>query len=760
MNLNELNPKQYQAATTLEGPVLVLAGAGSGKTKMLTYRVANLIDHGVPPYHIMAITFTNKASQEMKERIRSLVGDQAEDVWIGTFHSTCVRILRRDVEKIGYARGFSIYDDEDQKTALKQVYKQLNLDPEFFPFREVQSIISRAKERLLSPDEWFEQSERSFRDQKIEEIYASYEAHLKKNNAMDFNDLIVNALELLVDNPPVLEYYRNRFRYIHVDEYQDTDHAQYRLVRLLTGEQENLCVVGDDDQSIYGWRGADIGNILNFERDYPNAAVIKLEQNYRSSANILEAANKVIAQNTNRREKSLWTEQEPGEKIRFYRAANAWEECRFVCESIRSMRKTGIAAHDIAVLYRTNFLSRSLETELISAGIPYRMYGGQRFYERKEIKDILAYLHVLLNPLDDISLQRIINVPKRSIGEASIAALADHAREKEISLLAACQDAEEVLSKRAATAVGRFTDLMGTLASAIAQQDPVDALETVISGALIREQYLNSQQDREENESRLRNIDELKNALQEYMSGNPEGTLQEFLEQASLMSSFDNVGDTEGAVTLMTLHGAKGLEFDNVFIIGLEDGTFPGERSVEDPERLEEERRLMYVGITRARKRLILSYAVSRQVYGMTRSFKPSMFLSAIPRALLDDGLHPAPQARTSSGAFATPAQRPRTVLGGRPAGSLGAGRKERLGNLTIPGVQRGFGTPVVVSSQAAQAPVSWKKGDRLRHKIFGTGTVLEVEGTGADTRLSVAFDRGGVRLLIAAKAPLLPLTE
>jgi DNA helicase-2/ATP-dependent DNA helicase PcrA len=468
----------------------------------------------------------------------------------------------------------------------------------------------------------------------------------------------------------------------------------------------------------------------------------------------------VIAQNMNRREKSLWTEQEPGEKIRLYMAANAWEECRFVTESIRSMRRAGIAAHDIAVLYRINFLSRSLETELISAGIPYRMYGGQRFYERKEIKDILAYLHVLLNPLDDISLQRIINVPKRSIGEASIAALSDYAREKEISLLAACQDAEQVLSKRAATAVGRFTDLMGTLAVSIAQQDPVDALETVIAGAGIREQYQDSKTDREENESRLRNIDELKNALQEYMSGNPEGTLQEFLEQASLMSSFDNVGDTEGAVTLMTLHGAKGLEFDNVFIIGLEDGTFPGERSIEDPERLEEERRLMYVGITRARRRLILSWAVTRKVYGSDRMFRPSMFLSAIPRNLLDDGRRPSPRTHAPLPAGASSTQRPRTVLGGRPAGSLGAGRSERLGNVTIPGVQRGFGSQVVVPSQAAPAPVSWKKGDRLRHKIFGTGTVLEVEGTGNGARLSVSFDRGGVRLLMADKAPLLPLTE
>ena len=449
MDLSMLNPQQRLAAETLEGPVLILAGAGSGKTRALTCRVANLLDHGVPAWNILALTFTNKAAREMKERIGALVGPEAEDAWVSTFHSTCARILRRDIEKLGYSRSFVIYDDDDQQSALKEILKRLNIDDKFLPIRELKAKISDAKNKLLSPDEWFQQSERDFRSQRIHDVMAEYETRLKANNALDFDDLLVKTLELLADHPPVLESYRRRFRYVMVDEYQDTNYAQYTLIKLLTDESRNLCVVGDDDQSIYGWRGADIRNILDFEKDYPDATVIKLEQNYRSTANILDAANQVIAHNTGRKEKRLWTQEGEGEKIRLYTGGDERDEGAWIVQRAKELNaKNGESYGSMAVLYRTNAQSRIVEDMLMRANIPYKVFGGVRFYDRKEVRDIVAYLRVIVNPSDDISLRRIINVPKRSIGDSTVQELANHAHENDLPLYSALSDLPDSLGSR------------------------------------------------------------------------------------------------------------------------------------------------------------------------------------------------------------------------------------------------------------------------------------------------------------------------
>ena len=489
MNLNDLNREQRQAAETLEGPVLVLAGAGSGKTRALTYRVANLISKGVPPWSIMAITFTNKAAAEMRERIEKLAGESAADVWVSTFHAGCAKILRRDIEKLGYTRSFTIYDDDDTQTALKEILKRLNIDEKFLPPREIKSKISDAKNKLLGPREWFDQSERDYRCQMVYDVYQAYEEKLKSSNALDFDDLIVKTLELFANHPPVLEYYQRKFRYIHVDEYQDTNYAQYMLVRLLAHESRNLCVVGDDDQSIYGWRGADIRNILDFEKDFPDATVIKLEQNYRSTANILDAANQVIAMNEKRKDKALWTEAAPGEEIKLYRASDEREEAAFLCETIRDLQAQGEDAARFAVLYRTNAQSRVVEEAFVRTGIKYRMYGGLRFYDRKEVKDILAYLRVMINPADDVSVRRIINVPKRAIGDTTVTELANHAAKEGMPLLTACMDIPDTVSSRSRKNVEKFSELIMSLTMMMDTMKLTELVQYVIDTVGLESQY-------------------------------------------------------------------------------------------------------------------------------------------------------------------------------------------------------------------------------------------------------------------------------
>ncbi|MBQ8954623.1 MAG: UvrD-helicase domain-containing protein, partial [Clostridia bacterium] len=649
IDLTALNPPQREAVLAGEGPLLVLAGAGSGKTRVLTHRVARLIDDGCAPWSILAITFTNKAASEMKDRIRLLVGERADDVWVSTFHACCARILRRDIEKLGYQRGFSIYDDDDQMGLIKTIVKDLNLNEKMYPAREIKTIISDAKNRLLLPGEWEKEAGGDFRNRKIADVYRRYEKSLKASNALDFDDLIMKTMELFAAHAPVLEYYRRKFEYILVDEYQDTNLAQYELVRLLAGEKKNVCVVGDDDQSIYAWRGADIRNILEFEKDFPGCRVIKLEQNYRSTGNILDAANQVIAHNAGRKEKALWTEAGEGDKIRVYRAQDEREEAAWVCQQLENWKKQGQAVGGAAVLYRTNAQSRVLEEALVRVGIPYRVYGGMKFYERKEVKDLIAYLRALVNPADDMAVRRVINEPRRGIGESTVDRLAEYAAAEGTSLFMAAMSADEAgLSARACSAVQKFSALMEELAVDSETMPADQFLRQVIDKTGYEEQFKQTQN--EENESRLENIAELENAVKEYVAREPEGGLEGFLENVALVTDLDSLDSASQVLTLMTLHSAKGLEFDLVVMTGMEEGVFPTSRSLFDDEKMEEERRLCYVGITRARRRLLMSWAQTRALYGTRQYNSRSRFLDEIPRRLVEDGnIARRPQTRLSS---------------------------------------------------------------------------------------------------------------
>ena len=782
MDLSKLNREQRIAAETLEGPVLILAGAGSGKTRALTYRVANLIDHGVPAWRILALTFTNKAAREMKNRVADLIGPEAADeAWISTFHSTCARILRRDIEKLGYSRSFVIYDDDDQARVLKEILKHQNIDENFLPVREIRAKIGDAKNRLYSPDEWFQHSARDRRSSRIHDVMCDYEKRMKTLNALDFDDLLLKTLELLADHPPVLQQYRERFRYVLVDEYQDTNRAQYELIRLITAESRNLCVVGDDDQSIYGWRGADIRNILDFEDDYPDAKVIKLEQNYRSTANILDAANQLIANNEGRKDKRLWTEHPDGDKIQVYRAGDEHDESMWIAGQILNLQKQGMSYGDTAILYRTNAQSRIPEEVLMQAGIPYRVYGGQKFYERKEIKDILAYLRVIVNPADDISLSRIINVPKRAIGETTVQALAEAAAERELPLYGVLNDPPEALSSRAKSSVGAFFSMMTLLGAMKEAMGLVEFVDLLIEKTGLEEQY--RKEDTDEAADRIENMNEFRNGIREYAENEEEPTLEGYLENVSLVTDLDRENDSRGYVTMMTLHSAKGLEFDNVFIPGMEENLFPSMRSIEEENRLEEERRLMYVGITRARKRLFLSYASERMLYNQYNHNAPSRFLKEIPARLMhvtfgkekDDnffgrygntsGGRSTGNSRstgvTESGRI-TPFTKqvpsrsvvsPGTGIPGKPVLTL---KGKNLNE--IPGVTKGFGS-TIRSAARAHADEAMKSlfsvGDRAMHPKFGTGTVTELSGSGVNARIMIRFDDGHERTLSLAVAPI-----
>ncbi len=760
MDLSMLNPEQRQAAETLEGPVLILAGAGSGKTRALTYRVANLMDHGVPAWSILALTFTNKAAREMKERITQLVGEKAESAWISTFHSTCARILRRDIEKLGYTRSFTIYDDDDQGTVIKEILKRLNIDEKFLPPREVKAKISDAKNKLMGPDEWFAKTERDFRNQTLHDVFVAYEQRLKSANALDFDDLLLKTLELLADHPPVLESYRDRFHYVMVDEYQDTNYAQYMLVKLLTDKSRNLCVVGDDDQSIYGWRGADIRNILDFEKDYPDAKVIKLEQNYRSTANILDAANQVIAHNAGRKEKALWTEAGAGETIKLYCAGDEREEAAWVADRIRKMNRHGEEYGRMAVLYRTNAQSRVLEEMLMRAGIPYKVFGGLRFYDRKEVRDVIAYLRVIANPTDDVSLRRIINVPKRAIGDATIAELVRHAQEQEMPLFSALTDLPSSLSSRPRKCVGDFFTMMTTL---MAMKDAMPLgtfVKQMVDQTGLMEQY--QKEDSDEARSRVENIQEFLGAVEEFDRQTENATLEDYLENVALVTELDQAEEEKQYVTLMTLHSAKGLEFPNVFITGMEEGIFPSGRSLMDEQRMEEERRLCYVGITRAKERLFLSRASQRMLYNQINHNAPSRFLSEIPSRLLEDEWE-AKRKQTFKG---DPIPQPKSYTSGyglksTPSVSqLGQPRLTLGGNmLEIPGVQKGF-TPSKARQNVSALQNIFKPGDRVMHRKFGEGNVVALKGSGADTRISIEFTAYGVKEFSLSIAPIVKIEE
>ena len=753
MDLLALNEQQRKAAENLDGPLLILAGAGSGKTRTLTYRIANLLDHGVPAWQILALTFTNKAAREMKSRIENLVGiGQTEDMWVGTFHSVCVRILRRDIEKLGYQRNFTIYDEDDQQRVIKDWLKQLRIDDKIINARDIRAVISDSKNKLLTADEWFASSERQYRDQQIHDVYVRYEQTLKDNNALDFDDLLLKTLQLLMDHPPVIQYYQNKFRYVNVDEYQDTNAAQYEIIRLLTDESHQLCVVGDDDQSIYGWRGADIRNILEFEKDYPDCTVIKLEQNYRSTSTILDAANQVIAHNEGRKEKALWTENEQGEKIKLYSAGDEREEAAWISGLIKQMHERGMPYAQIAVLYRLHAQSRVLEEMLVRTGIPYRVYGGTRFYERKEIKDIIAYLRVIVNPADNVSLKRIINMPRRSIGDTTVSQLETRAQEEGVPIFSTLTDPPDALSSRAKNCVQDFARLMFDL---ISRRDGM-LLDEFIQYVL-NESGLMNQMDKETEDAyitRKENLMEFVGAAHEYMTRSEEENrnLAAFLENITLITDLDRQEDAPQFVTMMTLHSAKGLEYDTVFIAGMEENVFPSYRAVNEDNRLEEERRLAYVGITRTKKHLCLTLARQRTIFNQISYNRPSRFISEIPSRLIEDvwavSRHHFGDEET---ALRKPHNRePRHTDFGVPG----------MGQLNIPGVTKGF-----VASQASRLSGSalmkmYQPGDRVMHRKFGEGTVISVEQAGTDARITIDFIAYGRKEFSLAIAPIFKIEE
>ena len=780
MNLNDLNPMQRRAAETLEGPVLILAGAGSGKTRTLTYRVANLLEHGVKAWHILALTFTNKAAREMRERIERLAGADAGEAWIGTFHSICCRILRRDIEKLGYERSFTIYDDDDQQRVIKAVLKELDIDEKFLPPKAVGADISDAKNRLLSPDEWLQKRGGDYRSQKTHDVMTRYEQRLRAANALDFDDLLVKTLQLFVEHPPVLEYYQGRFQYVHVDEYQDTNYAQYQLVRLITRESRNLCVVGDDDQSIYGWRGADIRNILDFEKDFPDATVIKLEQNYRSTANILDAANQIIAHNEGRKEKELWTEDGEGEKITLYAAADERDEAAWICQRIRQLQRGGTPYGSIAILYRMHALSRVLEETLMRAGIPYHVYGGTRFYDRREVRDVLAYLRLIQNPADDISLSRIINVPKRAIGDSTVEQLTQYARQNDMSLYAAVAAPPDTLASRARKSVNDFSSLIVSLLLAKETLPLSEFVQKVIDDSGLIAQY--QKEENEENQARIENIREFMGAVTEFEQKSEDKSLFAFLENVALVTELDNQDSAPSFVTMMTLHSAKGLEYDAVFMSGMEEGIFPSARAMQEDNRVEEERRLCYVGVTRARKLLHLSYARRRMLFNQMQFNAPSCFLQEIPKRLIREEQSSA--AQSASYGYGAPAAR------GAGWGSYGGSGMRRQGGYqdnesrpqygygdtvpqrrapapkaparpaqqpwNIPGVQRGF-----VPSPARSVQVQlFKAGDKVQHPKFGKGVIREVTGSGDAARLHIVFPVFGEKVLAQSIAPIVKIEE
>lgn len=763
IDLNALNPQQRAAVEQTEGPLLVLAGAGSGKTRVLTYRAAYLMERGVAPWHILAITFTNKAAREMAERVHALAGEAADDAWISTFHACCARILRRDIEKLGYKRQFAIYDEDDRMSVIKSVAKALNLGDKEFPPKQIRAVISDAKNRLLTPEEWLKESGGDYRSRKLSEAYKQYEIALRGNNALDFDDLLIKTLELLTEHPPVLDYYRDKFRYILVDEYQDTNAAQYMLVRLLAGERHNLCVVGDDDQSIYGWRGADLRNILDFEKDFPECVTIKLEQNYRSTGNILDAANQVIAHNRGRKEKALWTESDDGERIALYHAMDERDEAAFIAQMSKKLIAAGEKPGGIAVLYRTNAQSRVLEEAFVRGGTSYRVYGGQRFYERKEVKDLIAYMRALANPDDDVSARRIINEPKRGIGETTIDKLADYARENDMPLMSAVLDVENApLPARPKKLIGEFAALMIDLTEAMYAMKPSEFVEALIE----RTGYVRALEEAksEENESRIENIRELQGAVSEFERMNPEGGMPEFLENVALVSDLDAMNESGGAVTLMTLHSAKGLEFNEVFLAGMEEGVFPLTRAIFDEDLLEEERRLAYVGITRAKKRLFLSHARTRALYNTRSANELSRFVAEIPRRLIIDGsgrvdTRRVPPPVMKQGGWQQPVRSPynsRYQSGGQKTSTGSAELDRKLG---IAGVQKGFAVAPpkpVLSKPAADFAV----GDAVRHRVFGAGTVAALTGEGAQQRVKIRFADGSERTFSAAAAPIVKLVN
>ncbi|SFJ53167.1 ATP-dependent DNA helicase PcrA [Bacillus sp. 71mf] len=732
--LTGLNPQQQKAVQTTSGPLLLMAGAGSGKTRVLTHRIAYLLgEKGVAPWNILAITFTNKAAREMRERIDKLVGPEAEDIWISTFHSMCVRILRRDIDRIGINRNFTILDASDQLTVVKKIMKERNVDPKKFEPRSILSGISNAKNELLSPEKYAKKISIADPYEKLtSDVYTEYQKRLLKNSALDFDDLIMTTIQLFERVPEVLEFYQRKFQYIHVDEYQDTNRAQYILVNQLAARFKNLCVVGDSDQSIYRWRGADISNILSFEKDYNNAQVILLEQNYRSTQSILNAANAVIENNTNRKPKKLWTDNQIGSKISYYRAATEKDEAYFVAKKIRDEIQMGNRKYtDFAVLYRTNAQSRMVEEIFLKSNIPYKIVGGIKFYDRKEIKDMLAYLRLIANPDDEISFARIINVPKRGVGATSIDKIINYGVQNGLSLTAVLDEIEHVgVSAKIAKTVAEFAKQLHNWVNMQEYLSVTELVEEVLEKTGYRDALKNERTL--ESEGRLENLDEFLSVTQTFESQSEDKSLVAFLTDLALVADIDRVDEDPTAgeeVILMTMHSAKGLEFPVVFILGLEEGIFPHTRSLMEEDEMQEERRLAYVGITRAEEELYVTNAQMRTIFGRTSMNKESRFISEIPEDLIET-LHEVKPKRETFGAKSKPATT--TTVRSRSAVVRSAVK-------TTGGEQ-----------------IGWSVGDKASHQKWGIGTVVSVKGEGDGKELDIAFPSPiGIKRLMAKFAPV-----
>jgi len=727
-----LNKEQQRAVKHTDGPLLIMAGAGSGKTRVLTHRIAYLIgEKDVAPRNILAITFTNKAAREMKSRVWKLIGPAAGTMWVSTFHSMCVRILRRDIDRIGYSRNFSIIDSGDQQSVIKQVLKNLNIDSKQFEPKAMLGKISNAKNELITHQE-YSKNVGNFYERQVAQVYEAYQKMLEKNQSLDFDDLIMQTIHLFKRIPEVLEYYQRRFQYIHVDEYQDTNHAQYFLVKLLAARFHNLCVVGDSDQSIYRWRGADISNILSFEKDYPAAKTVYLEQNYRSTKSILTAANTVIANNPGRKPKNLWTENPDGTNIHYYQGVTEQEEAIYVTDKIQELNSSGgYSLDDIAILYRTNAQSRAIEDTFMKSGISYQMVGGTKFYDRKEIKDLIAYLRLITNPNDDISFERVVNEPKRGIGKTSVERLRSYTQEHDISFFEAVGEVDFTgVSKKAANALAAFRELIQNF---MQQQDYLTATD-MVDQVLERtgyEEMLKKERTIEAN-SRLENLEEFKTVTKDFEASNEEDkTLVSFLTDLALIADIDRVdeedSDNEEKVTLMTLHAAKGLEFPVVFLVGMEENVFPHSRTMMDDAEMEEERRLAYVGITRAEKELYVTHAKMRTLYGRTNMNPISRFIDEIPEELLDG------------------AEQVKTKMYGNAAFD-NSKKKE------VPAKRR---TEKLKTTTGAESE-TWGPGDKVQHKKWGVGTVVKVQGEDEQMELDIAFPAPiGIKRLLAKFAPI-----
>lgn len=735
---DSLNEEQKKGVFTTEGPVLLLAGAGSGKTRVLTHRAVYLIEElGVNPYHILAITFTNKAAGEMRERIDDMVGYGSENIWVSTFHSTCVRILRRFIDHIGFGTNFTIYDTEDQKTIMKDICKRLEIDTKMYKEKSFLAAISSAKDELISPEAYALRAQGDFRKMKEAAVYREYQQVLRKNNALDFDDLIVKTVELFQSDMEVLDYYQERFRYIMVDEYQDTNTAQFQLIKLLAGKYKNLCVVGDDDQSIYKFRGANIYNILNFEKEFPNAVTIKLEQNYRSTQNILNAANGVIANNVGRKAKRLWTENEEGEKIAFHQFETGFDEADYVAKDIRSKVREGMYHYgDCAVLYRTNAQSRLFEERFITASIPYKIVGGVNFYSRREIKDLLAYLKTIDNAMDDLAVRRIINVPKRGIGATTLSRVQDYADTNGLTFYNALKMAEEIGTiGRASAKIRPFVMLIQSMRSKLPYISVSELLQEIIEETgYVRELEA---ENTEEAQQRIENIDELISKAVTYEESEEEPTLSGFLEEVALVADIDSVDETQDYVVLMTLHSAKGLEFPQVYLAGMEDGLFPGFGAIcaENPTaEIEEERRLAYVGITRAKERLSISCARMRMIRGETQYNKVSRFVKEIPRELLAGTIQ-----KEKMPDIPKPSMMAKNAFSAKPMALRRTGVPEA----------RNFG------NSAMKKQLDYAVGDTVSHLKFGTGVVKQIIDGGRDYEVTVDFSGVGVKKMFASFAKL-----